>query len=300
MSCSDSDLQFTTGILEGETIIISAKTSGIIVDIKKSEGSIVTIGDQLIQLDSSDYVLQFQQAQAISRQAKAQLNLAIQGARNEDIKIAYAALNSATINYEQAKKDADRLNELWTTKSISQKQWEDGNTRLKLTQSQLEQVDEHYKKAIHGSRQDEISLAKARYDQALSAEAIWRKKINDTALISPVNGIITSIGIKVGEYLNPGGQMLKISKLEKMTLPVYLPAGDLGIIKIGQSVVVMVDAFPDEIMTGTITMISETSEFTPKNIQTRDDRVKLVHKVKIELDNKELKLKSGMAAEVRY
>jgi len=109
--------------------------------------------------------------------------------------------------------------------------------------------------------------------------------------------VVTEKAVEPGELVNPGATLVTISCLDPVYLRVYVTAADLGRVRLGGPAEVTIDSFPGKTFAGRITYISPQAEFTPKNIQTREDRVKLVFAVKIELPNPEGELKPGLPAE---
>lgn len=299
LSCSSDTTIETSGTMEGKDVTVSSQVSGIVKKILKNEGDQVKTGDIILQIDSSEYILQLKQSEALLIQAKAQYDLAKKGARNEDIVSAKEASETARANYESAKKDFDRFAELFKSNSITSKQYDDAKTRLSVTEGQFKQTQENYKKVQNGSRPEELELAKGRYDQIAAQTELTRKKVRDCSIKATSNGTITKISIDEGELVNPGAQVAKLTDLNEVTMKIFVKETDLGNVKLGQHVGIVVDSFPDSTISGSITFISNSAEFTPKNIQSKDDRVKLVFQVKLTIPNPEQKLKAGMIGDVK-
>lgn len=296
-ACSDNGKIETSGTIEGTEIIVSSQVSGLITSILKEEGSVVKPGDLLIQVDTTDYFIQLRQVQAVANQAKAQYDLALKGARSEDIKAAREAVASAQASFESAKKDADRFADLMKTNSASQKQADDAKTRLTVSQAQLNQSQELLKKLENGSRPEELSLAKGRFEQAQAQVDQIQKKIRDCSIRAAGTGTVTTISVDQGELVNPGAQIAKITDLSVLKLKIYVKETDLGFVKTGDDVSIKVDSFPDSSFMGKVAYISPVAEFTPKNVQSKDDRVKLVYEVRVHIQNPEGVLKPGMPAD---
>ncbi len=299
ISCSNDGTIETSGTMEGKDVTVSSQVSGIVRQILKNEGDQVKAGDVILQIDSTEYVLQLKQSEALLIQAKAQYDLAKKGARNEDVVSAKEASETARANYESAKKDFDRFAELFKSNSITTKQFDDAKTRLSVTEGQYKQTQENYKKIQNGSRPEELDLAKGRYDQIFAQTELTRKKMRDCSIKATSNGTITKISVDEGELVNPGAQVAKLTDLSEVTMKIFVKETDLGNVKLGQQVGIIVDSFPDSTIKGSVTFISNSAEFTPKNIQSKDDRVKLVFQVKLTIQNPEQKLKAGMIGDVR-
>jgi HlyD family secretion protein len=150
-----------------------------------------------------------------------------------------------------------------------------------------------------GNRTEDIAAAKARLDQSKAQLETIQKQLRDSYIISPADGIITHKVFELGELVNPGSTVFTISQLDKVHLMVYVSEQNLGKVKYGQTAEIIVDSHPDKTFIGKVTYISSVAEFTPKNIQTKEDRLKQVFGVKLEIDNKEQILKPGMPADAK-
>ena len=126
-----------------------------------------------------------------------------------------------------------------------------------------------------------------------------QQNIDDCTIKSPVTGIVSKKYSETGEYVTPGSSVLKISDLKTVNLFIYITEPELGKVKLGQIAEVSIDSYKDKIYKGEIIYISPEAEFTPKSIQTKEERTKLVYAVKIRIPNSELDLKSGMPADAK-
>ena len=273
-----------TGTIEATEVTVSAQVGGPVSRVAVDEGTSVEPGDTLMVLDPTDWQYQLQQADANLLTVDAQFKLAVRGARSEDI-------IQAEANFKSAESDLKRMEELWASKSISQKQLDDARTRFTLMQQMWE-------KTKRGSRQEEIEMAKGRRDQAAAQVALLKKKVNDCHILAPVHGTVTKRFLEPGELAAPGMSIVRISNLSAMDIIIYVSEADLPKIKLGQLANVYVDAYPDKPYEGKVIFISSVAEFTPKNIQTKDERTKLVFGVKIRVTNRDGALKGGIPADV--
>lgn len=286
-----------TGTIESRSARISPRVNGRVLRVLVEEGQSVEPGQVLVELDHEYLDLQLRQAEASVAAARAQLELLRKGARSEDIAQAEQQLNQAEISLAQARKDAERFRSLYEKGSATQKQKDDAETRLALAEAQYNQAQEALKKIKSLARPEEIQAAEARLRQAEAAVDLLRKNIEDSTVTSPVKGVVTEKAVEPGELVNPGTTLVTISCLDPVHLWVYVTAGELGRVRLGGAAEVTIDSFPGKTFEGKIIYISPEAEFTPKNIQTKEDRVKLVFAVKIELPNPEGQLKPGLPAE---
>lgn len=285
LGCSDKNGKYisASGTIETKEVTVAAKVGGQVVRIFVDEGKDVQIGDTLLIIDKSDLEIQYDQAKANADASDAQYKLAVQGARQEDIAQAEATL-------QNAESDLNRNEQLFKEGSIAQKQLDDTRTRYILAK-------QTYDKAKKGSRPEEIDAARARLEQATAQVRAVKKKINDSYVTAPVAGIITQKSIEEGEMIMPNASLLRISRLNQVYLNIYISEEELARVKVGQEAKVYIDGEPQKPFSGKVTYISSIAEFTPKNVQTKEDRTKLVFGVKIDIPNPDGILKPGMPAD---
>ena len=300
VGCSNNDNNTfieATGTIESTNVIVSSRNTGEIKSILFAEGDRVNAGDTILIIDSETLQYQLDQALAGEQIAQAQLNLMLKGARSEDINQADEMMKQSEINFNTAKNDFERYKQLWESKSISKKQFEDMTARYDVTLAQYNSAKENYQKVKKFFRPEEIEQAKGNVKKAKASVDLLKKNIRDSYVTSPLTGFIVKIFIEVGETVTPMSSLFKVSNLSTVELVIYVSEVELGKIKLGQKAEVTIDTYPDRKYEGKVTYISPEAEFTPKNVQTKDERTKLVFAVKIEVVNKDFDLKSGMPAD---
>ena len=298
-SCNNKNSIEATGTIETVDVILSSKTSGEIKELRIIEGDKVKLGDTLMVIDTEALRLQLDQQKAGTEMSRAQLDLLRDGSRKEDIQLAESSLKQAQSNYDQAKTDLERLQKLYQTRTITKKQYDDAVTHFDLMNDILSSAKENYHKVKNIARPEELKQAEAKLQQSMATADLIKKNINDSYIVSPLNGIVVKKYFEVGETVVPMSSLLKISDLTNVELYIYVTELELGKVKLGQKAEVTVDAFKDKKFEGKVTYISPEAEFTPKNIQTKDERTKLVFAVKIEVPNPDFDLKSGMPADAK-
>ncbi len=148
-----------------------------------------------------------------------------------------------------------------------------------------------------GPTPEEVLLAKAHVARAEAACTILQAQIDKMTLVSPINGVVTSRSVHPGEAVLPGVTLLTVANLDQVTLTIYVPEDKLNRVYVSQTVEVRVDSFAGRVFTGTVSYISQQAEFTPRNVQTQEERVNTVFAVKVRLPNPEHLLKPGMPAD---
>lgn len=298
--CSTDDNQNlieVTGTIEATNVTVSSKVNGEVISIFKDEGDKVSVGDTLLIIDPTIYKIKLREAEAVLLSAEAQYELVINGARKEDIQQAEQLLKQSEINLQTAQNDKIRFENLYQTKSISKKQYEDAVAKYELALAQFNSAKENYSKIQNISRPEELKQVMANVERLKANVELIKKNLNDCFVTAPISGVVVKRFVETGETVTNLSSLIKISDLTQVELMVYVNEKDLPKIKLGQAVDVKVDAFPDKSYKGKIIFISPEAEFTPKNIQTKEERTKLVFAVKVKIDNPDYELKSGIPAD---
>jgi len=286
-----------SGNIEATNIIVSSQVSGKVIQVLKDEGTRVNNGDTVIIIDTETYELKLAEALATQDFAQAQYNLLKKGARVEDINQAEENLNQAQISFELAEKDKQRMENLYESKSITKKQFDDAIANYDISLAKLNSAKENFQKVKNLSRPEELMQAKANLDKALANVNLIKKNLSDCYVTSPSSGFITKKFIEAGETAGMMSSLFQVADLSSVELVIYIPETELGKIKLNQQAEISVDTFPEKNFEGKVIYISPEAEFTPKNIQTQEERTKLVFAVKIKIDNPDFELKDGMPAD---
>lgn len=298
LSCSHRDTRIrASGTIEAREVRTSSKAGGEIVELPGAEGDTVKAGSVLARIDHSALDIQLSQAEAGVALATANLNLLLKGARAEDISQAQDAIREAGENQKTAEDDLKRLTDLFANGSATQKQLDDARARVTVAHSQYNTAQQILKKLEGLARPEEVQAATARLDQARDGVRLLSKSIEDCTITSPADGIITQRLVEKGELVAPGAPVFIVSDPGTVNLTIYVSESDLGRIAVGQKAEVSIDSYPGRTFAAKVVFISPEAEFTPKNVQTRDERAKLVYGVKLEIPNPDGILKSGMPAD---
>jgi len=286
-----------SGTIEAVEVNVAAKTSGQIEKIFVEEGARVQVGDTLAVIDSASLAIQLRQAEAAVDLAESQLELLLKGARVEDIRQVEEAAKQAEATFNLASEDRERIRSLYAKESTTLKLLQDAETRFQVAQAQHAAAQQALQKVRKLTRPEEVKAAQARLAQAEAGRDLLKKAIADATIISPTPGIVTHKAREPGEFVGPGTTLLTIADLENVRLKIYVTEVDLGRVRLGQRADVQIDSHPDRVFGGTVIFISPEAEFTPKNVQTQEERVKLVYRVKIQIPNPDGILKPGMPAD---
>ena len=293
-----------------------------------------TLEGARLMMAQSDTALEWQQQALAADQemrraevgtAEAHLRELKSGARPQERQEAQAAVSAASSEFERSKKDWERAQVLRTDDDISQAQFDQFRTRYESAQAMLSQARERASLIADGARVETIEAAAAQLERAragfkgsLANEielkrrrqeietrradvararaqvAFIESQLQDTVAVSPADGIGLVKSADVGEVLAPGTPVLTIGDIRHPWVRGYIPEASLGQVKIGQKARITTDSYPGKAYWGRVSFISSEAEFTPKQIQTSEERIKLVYRIKIDVDNPRQELKNNM------
>mgnify|MGYP000916884047 CR=1 FL=1 len=169
--------------------------------------------------------------------------------------------------------------------------------KIAQARAALAQVTAQFDLVLAGPRKETIQQATARTEQAQAGIQLARTNLDNAILKSPLTGIVLSKNTEPGEFVAAGTPVVTVADLENVWLRAYISETDLGRVKIGQVVHVTTDTYPDKQYDGRVSFISSEAEFTPKSVQTSQERVKLVYRIKVDITNIDMQLKPGMPAD---
>ncbi len=287
-----------SGHIEAIDVRVATKVRGRLLRRPVDEGDAVKTGQLLGVIDTVDAELSLREAEAQRDQADAVFRLRVAGSRREDIAELAARVEGVLADLSGAEKELKRQENLVAEGVTTAKTRDDALARRDVLAGQLESAKQALARAKAGSRDQEIDAARAARDAMEARIAQLRQQIADATVVSPTDGLVTEKIAEPGELLAAGAPILVITDLGRPWLTVYVAEPDLGKIRLGAPAEVVTDG--GEKRQGKVSFIASTAEFTPRNVQTRDERVKLVFRVKIGLDNADGLFKPGMPAEARF
>jgi HlyD family secretion protein len=312
-SCAEkppADRARVSGEVETTEVHVASPVAGRVLELPVIEGGRVPVGALIARLDTADAELALARARADRDQATAQLRLVQAGARPEDIRQAEAQVaaaesdvSAAAADLTAAEVDVERFEALVASNSGSRKQRDDAVARGNVARERLQGAKERVRAAQEavvrlraGARREEVDVARTRVAAAVSQMAVWEKAIADATVTAPVAGVITQSLVDAGEIVQPRAPLVVIADLDHAWANVYVAEPDVPRLRLGQGATLFTDAGGEGIA-GTVSYISDKAEFTPRNVQTAEDRSKLVYRVKVAVDNTDGALKAGMPVE---
>jgi len=288
-----------SGNIEAHESLVGFKVAGRIVELPVEEGQQVSQGAFLARLDDADFTQRVRIDQAAVRVRQSNLALSLAGTREQEIKAAQQTMIDAQADLEQRKLDNDRALNLYNKDELSAQDRDQAATALKRAQALFAASQARYNEAVEGSRKEEIAVAQANLNQADANLGLSQVNLSYTVLRAPSDGVITVREAELGEVVSPGSPVVTLADLDHIWLRAYIAETDLGRIRWGQEATITTDTYPGRQYRGRISFISSDAEFTPKSVQTTKERVTLVYRIKIDIDNPNHELKPGMPADAR-
>lgn len=285
-----------SGTIECVQVQVAPLVGGRLLTFPPREGAALKKGDLIARIDPADYELKRNEARASLAAAQAQRDLMLAGSRDEDILRARDQVNQAQAAARAAEADLRRIERVYRKQSATQKQLDDAQAAADQTAAALAAAEQAFAKTARGNREEDIMAAEAMAQAAQARLAQLEKAIADCLVTAPMDGIVTTRVREDGEIVAPGSVLLVLSRLDEVWLSLYVPESRLGRVKLGQPARVRIDGEPKR-FEGRVTFVSPEAEFTPRNVQTPEERAKLVYRIKITLPNPDGVFKPGMPAD---
>ena len=323
-------------ITKGDTLVIIENTAlqnqynQSLINQQLAEENIIMLEGSITNLtiQNADAT---QQAHNAYLSAKAEYDKVMDGASEDEIKQAEETLSQAKTNLDYAKTNLDRSKELFDEEAISQSKYDEAlktynvseaqynvalsklnlinsyptETSSSAAESKMLQLKAGYELSIsNGNTQlrqleSQLSIAKVQLVQANNTVEQTKRELDKLNIKSPVDGVVNSLFVKEGEFATAGKLTAEIFNPENIEINAYVSEANIGRVIVGQETVISIDSYENEYFTGKVTKINNLAEFTPKNIQTKEERVNTVFKVTIKAIETDGALKPGMPADVK-
>lgn len=283
-----------SGNIEVVQVEASFRVAGKVLERPVDEGQTVEAGQLLARLDARDLEQQVAMRRAEAATARAALDAMLAGSRKEEIAASRAALDQATADLRRLEPDEARIHDLQRQGILSVRDYEASRAALEAARGKVQQADQQYLLVRKGPRKEDIEQARARFEEAQQALALAETQLGYATLKAPSAGVILSKNIEPMEYVSPGTPVVTMADLRQVWVRAFVEETDLGRVKVGQRAFVTTDTFPGKRYEGRVSFIASEAEFTPKAVQTRKERTRLVYRIKIDLPNPAMELKPGM------
>lgn len=309
--------------IEAEQVVAYLESSDLIQEVALRKAELRAAQANLDELEAGFRLEEIAQAEAAMEKSRSRLDELLAGSRPQEVAAAEATVRNARVNTSYLKMEFDRQARLFKANTISQRDYDRIKSEYERAVANLHEVQEHLKLIREGPRKEQIDQARAALNEAGQHYTLMKKgpreetieqararleqiraalgkaeiRLGYATITAPFSGLVLSENMEAGEYVAPGTPVITLGDMKNVWLRAYINQTDLGRVKPGQLVHVTTDTYPEKIYQGRISFISSEAEFTPKNVQTQKERVKLVYRVKIDIPNPDMELKSGMPAD---
>jgi HlyD family secretion protein len=287
------------GNVDIREVSLGFRVSGKIASIRREEGDIAKAGDVLAELDPEPFRRELAEARAQADSLSARVKLLQTGYRPEEIAQASALVRERQVTYENAQRAFKRLQELFTTQTASQQDYDDTEARAREAEARLKSAREQLALLQAGYREEELAQARADLARAEAASAGIELRLQDATLTAPTNGVVLIRAQEPGAIVQPGSTVLTLSLSQPVWVRAYISEPNLGRIHPGMVMDVFTDSRPEKPYRGQVGFISPRAEFTPRNVETPELRTSLVYRLRVIVENPDEGLRQGMPVTVK-
>lgn len=289
-----------SGTVEATEAQLGFTAAGRIEAIHVHEGDRLQTGTELARLDRTE--LEAKRAQAVAQLAavRAQLSELERGSRPEEVAQGQAAVNARRETLLDAERDLDRTRRLFEGGAVPRENLDKAAMSVEIARSQLKQAEEQLRLLEQGPRRERIDAQRAQVAQAQAAIQAIDATLANTVILGLFDATVTVRHREPGEIVAPGAAVLTLMNASDRWVRIYVPEDRIGAVRMGMPAAITSDTYPDKTYPGEVVFIASQAEFTPKSVQTTEERVRLVYAVKVRITtDPDLELKPGMPADVR-
>jgi HlyD family secretion protein len=289
-----------SGTVEATEAQLGFTVAGRLEDVLPREGDPVQGGVDLAHLDRAERRAKREQAAAQVGAARARLEELERGARSEELEQARAGRDAARDRLRDAQRDLSRVSELHTGGAVSQETYDKASVAVDLATNELKQAEEQLRMLERGPRREQIEAQRSMLAEAEAAQREIEAALANMTLRSTFDGVVTIRHREPGEIVPAGSPVLTVLNRDDRWVRIFVPENRIAALHLGDRAAVSCDTYPGKTYAGEVTFIASEAEFTPKNVQTAAERVKLVYAVKVRITgDPSYDLKPGMPADVR-
>lgn len=274
-----------SGTIEARDARVGSLVGGRVVAVLVEEGDSVEADQVLVRLDGDLLAAQMREQEARVAQAKANLDRVVSGPRREEIE-------RARIEWDRAEKERKRQEALLAQALTSDEAYD-------AAAAAAQTADQAYQELRAGSRSEDERQARAAFDEANNGLEYLQRQFAETEVRSPTRGIVQTMDLRPGDIVAPNQGVVAVLEPGELWVRVFVPETRLGRVRVGQAVGVFIDTFPERAFAARVVSISSRAEYTPRNVQTAEQREDQVFAVKLDVEPSP-ELKAGMTATVRF
>jgi HlyD family secretion protein len=288
-----------SGSVEATEAQLGFQVPGRIDTIAVAEGDRVTAGQVLARLDVTELQARRAQAAAQLEAVRALLTELVSGSRTEEVAQSRTAFAAATDRLNDAQRDLARTRQLFEGGAVSQEALDKAQTAFDLARAQRDQAQQARQLVETGPRPERIAAQRAQVAQAEASVRQIDATLANAVVRAPFAGVVTVKDREPGEVVGAGTPVLTVMNLEDRWVRIYVREDRIGAVRLGQAASITADTYPGKRYAGAVSYISSQAEFTPRTVQTAEERVKLVYAVKVRITgDAEVDLKPGVPADV--
>ncbi len=295
-----SDRQLVvSGTVEATDAQLGFQVPGRLVEVGPHEGDRIQAGAEVARLDATESEARRAQAAASLAASQARLAELESGFRSEEVAQAEAQLGSAKDRVQDAERDLRRVQKLFDGRAVSREAMDKAQLAVDLATSQRDQAAQQLRLLRSGQRKETIDAARAQVDAARAALDTFDALLANYRIVAPFDGVVTVRHREPGEIVPAGSPVLTVLNPNDRWVRIYVPENRLGAVQLGSKATITSDTFPGKRYDGIVSYIASEAEFTPKNVQTTEERVRLVYSVKVRIEGDPgQELKPGLPADV--
>lgn len=289
-----------SGTVEATDAQLGFQAAGRIEAILVHEGDQVKAGQELARLEQSELKARRQQAAAELHAVRAALTELEHGSRTEEVQQGRDQLTAANQRLADAQRDLDRTKRLFDGGAVSREALDKAQLAFDVAQSQHDQAAQALQLLQTGPRSERIEAQRAAVAAAEATVHQIDAMLANALIRAPFDGVVTVKNREVGETVSPGAPVLTVTNMNDRWVRIYIPETRVGAVRLGEAATITADTYRGKTYGGAVSFIASEAEFTPKNVQTKDERVKLVYAVKVRIsDDSTFDLKPGIPADVQ-
>jgi multidrug resistance efflux pump len=288
------------GVVEIQEVRLGSKIGGRVAEIAVREGDLATPGQLLVRFEAPELESQRLQQEARVAMMEAEWRKAEAGSRPEEIDQARGDLASAVADLKLAREDFDRADRMYRSGSMARADFDAARAARDRAVGRHDTARFRLALLVAGTRQEDKDAAKAQINEARGKLKEIEANLAEAYVRAPERSLVEVVSVRKGDLVPPNTPVVRVLRAEDLWVKVYVPETELGKVRLGQSATVTIDAYPDRRFAGEVFLIASESEFTPRNVQSVDERRHQVFGVKVRVADSQGIFKSGMAAEVSF
>ena len=290
---------FASGTVEATDADLGFQLPGRVADVAVTEGERVSRGDVLARLEARELEASLSAVRSRLSAAEARLAELTSGSRPQELATAEAALQATTQRAEEARREAERALTLYEGGAVSQQAMQRARTLLDVALADEEQARQRLGLVREGPRAEAVAAQRSVVAQARSEVALAEATLANAVVVAPFDGVVTLRHREPGETVGAGAPVVTLLDPDDRWVRIYVREDAIGRVHLGLSAEIRSDTYPERVYEGEVVFVGSEAEFTPRNVQTTEERTRLVYPVKVRITgDADFELKPGVPADV--